>query len=104
MSGLELGSLYRLLDRNEPGNLDLIHKCLQFYLYFSPSCVITLPDIAVFVAVPSEGPIVVVNGKPGRNEAELVWKEIPQESRRGFITNYTIFYTSGSDIHSMHLH
>lgn len=58
-------------------------------------------SIAVVVAAPLEGPV-VVDGKPGRNEAELIWREIPQHRRRGFITNYTISYTSGSDIHSMY--
>ncbi|XP_076614162.1 interleukin-6 receptor subunit beta [Chaetodon auriga] len=48
---------------------------------------------------PLEGPAVRLNGKPGRNEAELVWTEIPLHNRRGFITNYTIFYTSGTEIH-----
>lgn len=61
-----------------------------------------LHDVAVVVAVPSEGPVVVVKDRPGHNEAELVWKEIPQHKRRGFITNYTIFYSSGSDLHSMY--
>lgn len=64
---------------------------------------ISMHDVAVVVAAPSIGPVVFVNGKPGRNKAELVWKEIPQRSRRGFITNYTIFYTSGTEIHSMYL-
>ncbi|XP_029300368.1 interleukin-6 receptor subunit beta isoform X2 [Cottoperca gobio] len=45
---------------------------------------------------PSEGPDVKL--KTGRNEVELVWSEIPRRSRRGFITNYTIFYTNGSQI------
>lgn len=58
-------------------------------------------SIAVVVAAPLEGPV-VVDGKPGRNEAELIWREIPQRSQRGFITNYTISYTSGTDIHSMY--
>ncbi|TNM92469.1 hypothetical protein fugu_019481 [Takifugu bimaculatus] len=51
--------------------------------------------------VPSEGPVVVVKDRPGHNEAVLVWKEIPQHKRRGFITNYTIFYSSGSNLHSI---
>ncbi|XP_051906040.1 interleukin-6 receptor subunit beta isoform X2 [Hippocampus zosterae] len=45
---------------------------------------------------PLVGPSVRLNGKPGRNQAELVWNEIPQHQRQGFITNYTIFYSSGS--------
>lgn len=52
-------------------------------------------------AAPAEAPSVRLNGKPGRNEVELVWTEIPQHSRRGFITNYTIFYTSGTEIHDI---
>nr|XP_046231089.1 interleukin-6 receptor subunit beta isoform X2 [Scatophagus argus] len=50
---------------------------------------------------PLEGPAVRLNGKPGRNEAELVWKEIPKDRRRGFITNYTIFYASGTNLHEI---
>ncbi|KAM9793544.1 interleukin-6 receptor subunit beta isoform X1 [Syngnathus typhle] len=46
---------------------------------------------------PLVGPSVRLNGKPGRNEAELVWNEIPQNQRQGFITNYTIFYSSGTE-------
>ncbi|XP_054468125.1 interleukin-6 receptor subunit beta [Anoplopoma fimbria] len=50
---------------------------------------------------PLEAPAVRLSGKPGRNEAELVWNEIRQSNRRGFITNYTIFYTSGTVIHQI---
>ncbi|XP_023142060.2 interleukin-6 receptor subunit beta isoform X2 [Amphiprion ocellaris] len=50
---------------------------------------------------PVRGPTVKLNGNPGRNEAKLTWEEIPQHSRRGFITNYTIFYTSGAEIHAI---
>ncbi|XP_044029087.1 interleukin-6 receptor subunit beta isoform X2 [Siniperca chuatsi] len=50
---------------------------------------------------PLEGPAVRLKGKPGRNEAELVWQEIPQPKRRGFITNYTIFFTSGTEVHDV---
>lgn len=50
---------------------------------------------------PLEGPTVRLNGKPGRNEAGLVWREIPQQRRQGFITNYTIFYTSGTQIYTI---
>lgn len=64
---------------------------------------ISIHDVAVVVAVPLEGPAVRLNSKPGRNEAELVWKEIPKDHRRGFITNYTIFYTNGTGLHSMYL-
>nr|XP_061800433.1 interleukin-6 receptor subunit beta-like [Nerophis lumbriciformis] len=46
---------------------------------------------------PLAGPSVRLNGKPGRNKAELMWNEIPPETRRGFITNYTIFYSSGTE-------
>ncbi|XP_034457595.1 interleukin-6 receptor subunit beta [Hippoglossus hippoglossus] len=52
-------------------------------------------------SAPEKGPTVRLNGRPGHNEAELVWTEIPQSSRRGFITNYTIFYTSGDDVLSV---
>ncbi|XP_061836657.2 interleukin-6 receptor subunit beta [Nerophis lumbriciformis] len=47
---------------------------------------------------PLEGPSVRLNVKPGRNEAELVWNGIPLHKRQGFITNYTIFYSSGNEI------
>uniref|UniRef100_A0A3Q3IHZ7 Fibronectin type-III domain-containing protein n=1 Tax=Monopterus albus TaxID=43700 RepID=A0A3Q3IHZ7_MONAL len=50
---------------------------------------------------PLEGPTVRLNGRLGRNRAELVWTEIPQRSRQGFITNYTIFYTNGTEVHSV---
>uniref|UniRef100_A0A3Q3VWU5 Fibronectin type-III domain-containing protein n=1 Tax=Mola mola TaxID=94237 RepID=A0A3Q3VWU5_MOLML len=52
-------------------------------------------------AAPSEGPFLNVNGKPGCTEAELVWSEIPELSRRGFITNYTLFYTNGTKVHNI---
>ncbi|XP_060938935.1 interleukin-6 receptor subunit beta [Limanda limanda] len=53
-------------------------------------------------SAPDEGPTVrLSNRKPGRNEAELVWTEIPQSKRRGFITNYTIFYESRGGLHSV---
>ncbi|KAA8584712.1 hypothetical protein FQN60_008497 [Etheostoma spectabile] len=53
------------------------------------------------IKAPSERPVVRLQDKPGRNQALLVWTEIPQGSRRGFITNYTIFYTSGSETHEI---
>ncbi|TMS08774.1 hypothetical protein E3U43_006257 [Larimichthys crocea] len=46
--------------------------------------------------VPSDGPTITLIAK-GSNDAELAWTEIPLHSRRGFITNYTIFYTSGTE-------
>lgn len=49
---------------------------------------------------PLEGPGVRLNGKPGCNKVELVWKEIPLHKRRGFITHYTVFYTSGTTVHN----
>ncbi|XP_022600133.1 interleukin-6 receptor subunit beta isoform X1 [Seriola dumerili] len=50
---------------------------------------------------PLEGPVLELNGKPGRNHAEVTWTEIPPHSRRGFITNYTIFYSSVTEKHSV---
>uniref|UniRef100_A0A3B4ZST1 Interleukin-6 receptor subunit beta-like n=1 Tax=Stegastes partitus TaxID=144197 RepID=A0A3B4ZST1_9TELE len=50
-------------------------------------------------AAPERGPPVRLSGSPGRNDAKLIWEEIPQHQRRGFITNYTIFYTSGGETH-----
>lgn len=55
------------------------------------------------VAVPLEGPVVRLVGRPGRNNAHLTWTEIPLDRRQGFITNYTIFCTSGTEKHSMYL-
>ncbi|XP_029921136.1 interleukin-6 receptor subunit beta-like isoform X2 [Myripristis murdjan] len=51
--------------------------------------------------VPSEGPSVKLNGTPGTHEAQLVWKEIPQDKQHGFITNYTIFYSAGTEEHAI---
>ncbi|XP_051794867.1 interleukin-6 receptor subunit beta-like [Acanthochromis polyacanthus] len=48
---------------------------------------------------PKEGPTVTVT--PGHNEANLNWREIPHLERQGFITNYTIFYTSGAETHAI---
>ncbi|KAM7369448.1 hypothetical protein PAMP_013715 [Pampus punctatissimus] len=47
--------------------------------------------------IPLEAPS--VNCKQGRNEAKLVWEEVPRHRRQGFITNYTIIYTSGTEKH-----
>ncbi|XP_026128966.1 interleukin-6 receptor subunit beta [Carassius auratus] len=44
---------------------------------------------------PIEGPTVKVK-KSKKNSAELTWDEIPLDSQRGFITNYTIFYAIGN--------
>ncbi|XP_034047396.1 interleukin-6 receptor subunit beta isoform X2 [Thalassophryne amazonica] len=49
---------------------------------------------------PLEGPSVRLNGKAGPSEAELVWNEIPRDKQRGFITNYTIFYSSGTNLYN----
>ncbi|XP_069780506.1 interleukin-6 receptor subunit beta-like isoform X2 [Narcine bancroftii] len=45
---------------------------------------------------PTEGPSVVTHETKG-TEAIIKWQAIPVEKRRGFITNYTIFYTSAKD-------
>uniref|UniRef100_A0A3P8QG96 Fibronectin type-III domain-containing protein n=1 Tax=Astatotilapia calliptera TaxID=8154 RepID=A0A3P8QG96_ASTCA len=47
--------------------------------------------------VPSQGPIVNLSGDPGCYTAKLEWDEIPLIKRRGFITNYTIYYRSGTE-------
>ncbi|CAL8322255.1 unnamed protein product, partial [Lota lota] len=49
---------------------------------------------------PLEAPIVKLEYL-GSNNAELVWKEIPQEKQRGFIVNYTLYYftVNESDMH-----
>uniref|UniRef100_A0A8C6S910 Fibronectin type-III domain-containing protein n=1 Tax=Neogobius melanostomus TaxID=47308 RepID=A0A8C6S910_9GOBI len=44
---------------------------------------------------PLSGPSKIIS-KPGCTEAHLMWEEIPVEKQRGFITNYTIFYTDGT--------
>lgn len=50
-----------------------------------------------FCTVPSQGPIVNLSGDPGCYTAKLEWDEIPLIKRRGFITNYTIYYRSGTE-------
>lgn len=47
--------------------------------------------------VPSQGPIVNLSGDPRCYTAKLEWDEIPLIKRRGFITNYTIYYRSGTE-------
>ncbi|NXH94199.1 IL31R protein, partial [Pachycephala philippinensis] len=42
---------------------------------------------------PSKGPV-ADTGTVGKNEVTIKWNEIPKDKRNGFITNYTIFYTS----------
>lgn len=44
---------------------------------------------------PERGPTVTVT-KSKKNSAELTWEEIPLDSQRGFIINYTIFYKAGN--------
>ncbi|XP_077593278.1 interleukin-6 receptor subunit beta isoform X2 [Stigmatopora nigra] len=44
---------------------------------------------------PIAGPSVGLKDKADRNGAEITWNEIPPHERRGFITNYTIFYSNG---------
>lgn len=51
--------------------------------------------------VPSKGPVVEVSGKPGRNQVDLVWNEMSLSERRGFITNYTIYYTNGTNVYNV---
>lgn len=74
------------------------------YILFlmSHSWKISSHDITVLVAAPSKGPT-VENRETGCNEAVLVWEEISLNSRRGFITNYTIYYTNGNEVHSEYL-
>lgn len=64
---------------------------------------ISIDDVTVLIAAPLEGPAVRLIGKPTRNKVDLMWTEIPLQSRRGIITNYTIFYTTGMKTHSMYL-
>ncbi|CAM4730820.1 unnamed protein product [Leuciscus chuanchicus] len=47
---------------------------------------------------PEKGPTLKVT-KSKKNGAELTWEEIPLDSRRGFITNYTLFYRAGNTEH-----
>ncbi len=51
--------------------------------------------VVVVYLAPLEGPTVTVT-KSKKNSAELTWEEIPLDSQRGFITNYTIFYATGN--------
>ncbi|XP_078253131.1 interleukin-6 receptor subunit beta-like [Rhinoraja longicauda] len=44
---------------------------------------------------PVNGPSVQLK-HVGKKEVELMWKEIPVNEQRGFITHYTIFYKSGN--------
>lgn len=44
---------------------------------------------------PVNGPSVHLK-RVGKKEVELMWKEIPVNEQRGFITHYTIFYKSGN--------
>ncbi|XP_024119030.1 interleukin-6 receptor subunit beta isoform X1 [Oryzias melastigma] len=46
---------------------------------------------------PKQGPFVKLDGEPRHNEASLVWEEIPPRFRRGFITNYTVYYKLGEE-------
>ncbi|XP_072310111.1 interleukin-6 receptor subunit beta [Eucyclogobius newberryi] len=46
---------------------------------------------------PLDGPTVKLKGKPGCTEAHLIWEEIPKDKQRGFILNYTIFYSVDTD-------
>lgn len=56
-----------------------------------------------FFVVPLEAPSVKVHGKVGRNHAELTWNWLPPDITRGFITNYTIFYSSDTKDKSAYL-
>lgn len=47
-------------------------------------------------AAPKEGPS-LINTFPGCTEAQWIWEEVPLDKQRGFITNYTIFYTDGTE-------
>nr|XP_006007325.1 PREDICTED: interleukin-31 receptor subunit alpha [Latimeria chalumnae] len=52
---------------------------------------------------PIKGPM-VITGDMKKTEVAIKWKEIPKEERRGFITNYTIFYgTDKGPEHSLTL-
>ncbi|KAK7895853.1 hypothetical protein WMY93_021178 [Mugilogobius chulae] len=45
---------------------------------------------------PLDGPAVKLNGKAGCTEAHLIWEELPINKQRGYISNYTIYYTNGT--------
>lgn len=68
----------------------------------SHSWKISSHDTTVLVAAPLRGPT-VENRETGCNEAVLVWEEIPPGYQQGFITNYTIYYTNGREVHSEYL-
>ncbi|CAL9682583.1 unnamed protein product [Knipowitschia caucasica] len=50
---------------------------------------------------PLDAPSVKLNGKPGCTESNLIWEKLPQKTQRGFITNYTIFYSDGTKTQSV---
>lgn len=79
------------MNKNHP----FFHVAIIFYYCFGDD-----DDVAVLIAVPNVGPVVEVNGKAGRNHVELIWNEIAPSDRRGFITNYTIYYRHGDDVYS----
>ncbi|XP_078811759.1 interleukin-6 receptor subunit beta isoform X3 [Oryzias latipes] len=83
-----------------PGRLDpFVCYTVSVYPVFSRAIGKPVQMLAyVEQGAPLRGPTLKLNGKPGHNEAELVWEEIPLRDRRGFITNYTVFYKLGEEI------
>ncbi|KAL0965008.1 hypothetical protein UPYG_G00275580 [Umbra pygmaea] len=51
---------------------------------------------------PLVGPTVRLK-QNGKNDVVLEWSKIPLDQQRGFITNYTIFYTTGVQEHSINV-
>ncbi|CAN9504688.1 unnamed protein product [Ophioblennius macclurei] len=47
---------------------------------------------------PTQAPEAILQGDPGRNDARLTWNQVLDPYRRGFITNYTLFYGDGAHV------
>lgn len=65
-----------------------------FLMYWRTLVWLKLCVLLLVYLAPKKGPAVEVKSK--KNSAELKWEVIPLDSRRGFITNYTIFYAFGN--------
>ncbi|XP_047228763.1 interleukin-6 receptor subunit beta isoform X2 [Girardinichthys multiradiatus] len=60
---------------------------IQFGRIWKPACL----EAYLEQGAPLQGPS-ISKSNPAYDKAELVWGQIPLDKRRGFITNYTIFY------------
>lgn len=71
-----------------------VYPIYKYNRHFQAGRPVTRPAY-IQQGTPLEGPTVTVT-KSKKNSAELTWEEIPLDSQRGFITNYTIFYAMGN--------